>query len=95
MPSNTLRKPKSNRPQVIAALRTLLGEEFFIKQSEEFDGRTNAIWTSNETWSPAFDDQTIMNYHTLECHPKVQAILDQFGWFCEPYDPGTLFMYQN
>lgn len=84
----------AQREEVVAALKGLLGNDWFIKPSEEFDGHTEgALWTTNERASAALGGNTIYEYDFLEVHPKVETILETMNWFIEPYDRETLFIY--
>jgi hypothetical protein len=87
-------KPSGSRESLIEDLRALLGDKFFIRESEEFDGRVGAIWTTNEETAEALEGGFIYDTESLACHPSVEAVLDKHQWFCEPYDAGTLFFYK-
>lgn len=79
------------RQQLINALKELLGNDWFLRTTEAFNGSKGGIWTTNERTSNALDGQTIMEEY--EVHPKVEALVKQHGFFVEPYDAGTLMIY--
>lgn len=93
----TMSKPAS-RAKVIKALQKLLGAKWFLRTTEEFYGKSSSgmqgIWTTNEHQSDALDGETIYgSYTTYQTHPKVEALLSELGWFCEPHDAGTLMLW--
>lgn len=91
-----------SRERVAKALRTLLGPDWFLRNAEEFYDEESqygkgGIWTSNERTHKELDGHIIYDMEVYSnsnhTHPKVNAILQQANWFCEPYDGGTLMMY--
>lgn len=84
-----------SREALIADLRELLGEDFFIRESENFDGREGAIWTTNEQPSAALAGGFAYDDDACQPHSVIEALLKKHDWFCEPYDAGTLFLYNN
>ena len=88
-----MKATKPSRKKLIAALYALLGEKWFIRTTEEFDGSKGGVWTTNERCSRALDGATIVAEGGFLPHPKVKAILDAHGFYCEPYDSGTLMIY--
>jgi hypothetical protein len=91
---NKLKGEASGRQLLIADLKKLLGENFHIRDSEDFDGREGAIWISGESYSPLIEDCPFDGY-MLNAHPKVQELLFQHGWCFEFYDSGTVFLYRD
>ena len=58
----------------------------------------SAIWfRGSEDY--AADGQLIYdNYghiNTAGVHPKLNKIVEAAGWYCEPYDAGTLFAFKD
>ena len=58
----------------------------------------SAIWfRGSEDY--AADDQLIYdNYghiNTMGVHPKLYKIVEAAGWYCEPYDAGTLSAFKD
>jgi len=41
------------------------------------------------------DHRLVFDYYYFEnqCHPNIEEILDEAGWFYEPYDSGTMMAY--
>jgi hypothetical protein len=67
----------------------------------DFDKRhKNGIWFSGSE-SIASDGQIIFDYYeeytqdTMGIHPTLYKILDEAGWYGEPYDAGTLMAWEN
>lgn len=69
--------------------------------AEEFDPQyKNGIWFKGSEDS-ASDSHYIFNYYeeytqdTMGIHPTLYKILDEAGWYGEPYDAGTLMAWEN
>ena len=42
------------------------------------------------------DTRLLFDYYSnQQCHPAIDRILDDAGWFWEPYDIGTLLAFPN
>jgi hypothetical protein len=59
---------------------------------EEWDGSDEGIWFpgSEEVHS---DDLPIFDFYGFGCHPEINSILTNAGWFYEPHDAGTMMAY--
>lgn len=61
-------------------------------------GYEEAIWFKGSE-DYAADGQPIFdiygNIDTDGVHPKLYKIIDTAGWYCEPYDAGTLFAFKD
>lgn len=63
--------------------------------SEEFDGSVGGIWINGEG-----DDYRI-NYWSenpdfvFGIHPSLDVVADEFGWFFEWHDAGTLMCWEG
>ena len=64
--------------------------------SEDFNGHDGGIWFRGS--EDAHKDEYIYNIDsnpaTHGVHMKLDEILDEHGWFAEPYDSGTLFAWK-
>lgn len=80
------------RDKLMQAMRELLGSKWFLKTTEEFNGSEGGVWTTNERTSEALGGQTIMD-HDYQVHPKIERLVERFGFYVEPYDAGTLMIY--
>lgn len=64
--------------------------------SEDFNGHDGGIWFRGS--EDAHKDEYIYNIYsnpaTHGVHMKLDEILDEHGWFAEPYDSGTLFAWK-
>ena len=73
--------------------------EAMATEGIEWDANSDsAIWfRGSEDY--AADDQLIYdNYghiNTMGVHPKLYKIVEAAGWYCEPYDAGTLFAFKD
>lgn len=88
-------KVSSSREVVKAELQTMLGEEFFLRDSEEFDGREGAIWTSGESSASGLNGEFIASFYGMKIHPKVEELLNKHGWWLDWYDAGTILLYPD
>lgn len=64
--------------------------------SEEFDGQTGGVWIRGSE-AIAHDGLRIFDYYTMcdqMVHPKLEKILEGSGWFWEPLDAGTIFLWK-
>lgn len=74
-----------------------------MKDSEDFDkGKTkNAIWTGSESDAVEKDGRPIFDYNAggskyeLGIHKDLYNFLEKKGWYCEWYDSGTIFIFQD
>ncbi len=82
----------ASRNEVKKKLLELLGQNWFLRTTEEFDRTEGGLWTTNERPSEVLDGGTISTDYVI--HPKVQAIMDECGWFVEHYDGGTLMIHK-
>lgn len=90
-------KPASRSVVKRALAKLCEGSGIFLKDGEEFSpDHKGAIWTSNEHGVPALDDRTLFGTYSEPYgpHPKLQTLLDELGWYVEPYDAGTLMVYK-
>ena len=71
-------------------LEKLLGQNWFLRTTEEFDGHKGGIWTTNEEPSEALGGNVLYGNGV---HPILGELMDKHGWFAEPYDAGTLMMW--
>lgn len=77
------------------ALVQLLGPTVHIRTSEEFGAGVGGLWMSNERPYDALGGLTIYDTDfNFEVHPKVGAILEKHGFFMEPYDAGTMMVWE-
>ena len=66
---------------------------------EEFDGGSG-IWIRGSEYSfkGSLDyGRLLFEYYDFEdqVHPDLKEIIEDAGWFYEPYDAGTLMLYPN
>jgi len=60
--------------------------------SSDFTGEDgDGIWFRGSEY--LHGDHLIFNGYTV--HPELEEILEDAGWFWEPYDMGTLMAYNN
>jgi len=84
------------------ALMALLQEKFpkmWMKESEQFDGTKNAIWTGegsmdNEDF-PLFNYGTDNTMYTMGIRKELFELLEDNGWYCEWQDAGTIFIFED
>lgn len=86
-----------NRNEIIQELKNLFPGVMF-KPSEEFSPECEGgIWTGmGEEFRPEGDILIYDYYHGSgepEC-PQLKELVERHGLFCEPYDPGTIFIYE-
>ena len=57
--------------------------------SEEFNGNGGGIWLRDDVWGKlSYDaDDTLNDDHVFNAYLKAA------GWFAEPYDSETIFLY--
>ena len=71
----------------------------WMKYSEQFDGRNNAIWTGEgseaENAIPMFSIERDDETYQMGVHRSLVEKLDRYGWFAEFRDNGTVFIYPN
>lgn len=82
-----------NRKALVKKLQHLLGADFFIRDSEEFDGRKKALWVSGESYSDKLEDCPASGPYTL--NQTFEKCVNDAGWYVEFYDAGTLMLYKN
>ena len=70
----------------------------WFKPSEDFDGVSGGIWTGEGAYDNddmcLFDYYDNTGYYVNGLHPALQNILDQHGFFAEPYDSGTWLIWE-
>lgn len=90
------------RERLIAKLEKAY-PEMMLRDSELFDGRKGAIWTSGEeppldrTGMPIFDywaEDIEEKYYTFGVRNHLFNFLERNGWYAEWYDAGTIFIYE-
>jgi hypothetical protein len=72
-------------------LLKLLGEKSFCRTTEEFGLTEGGLWISNESSLP--NGHMIYSEISYTVEDNVQALLDECGWYIEPYDMGTLMVW--
>lgn len=88
----------TNREKLLQILRRTF-PQMWTKYSEQFDGRTDAIWTGEGCYMANGDD--MFNHsldggsYTMGVHNDLVAVLDKHNWFAEWADGGTVFIYKN
>ncbi len=102
-----MKMASSSREEVIQDMKSLLGENAFIRPSEEFDGQEGGIWFSNErddiNGLPLYDSNAETEIfadfggqpYPYDVNPKLKDLMDKHNWFVEPYDSGTLMAWAN
>ena len=92
-----------NREQLISKLEAKYTNLRF-RTTEEFDGTKGGIWTSGESGELAEDKFPLFNCYSEDykevryqfgVHKEVRAILEPLGWYCEWYDAGTVFIFEE
>lgn len=58
----------------------------------DWDGSDDGIWFRGSEDYVEADGRLIFG-GGFDVHPKLEKILDDAGWFAEPYDSGTLMAY--
>ena len=58
----------------------------------EWDGSDDGIWFRGSENYVEEDQRCVFN-GGWDVHPKLEKILNDAGWFAEPYDHGTLMAY--
>tara|TARA_R110002012_G_scaffold298325_2_gene496672 strand:- start:314 stop:562 length:249 start_codon:yes stop_codon:yes gene_type:complete len=58
----------------------------------DWDGSDDGIWFRGSEDYVEADGRLIMS-GGWDVHPRLEKILDDAGWYAEPYDSGTLMAY--
>lgn len=77
-----------------------------LRDGEDFDKCNGAIWTGSEDGVEAEDGFEVFDYYAMPSskryhkfgfgiHNEIGQIIDDAGWYCEWYDPGTLLIYEQ
>lgn len=73
--------------------------EAMATEGIEWDANSDsAIWFKGSEDFAADDELIYDNYghiSTMGVHPKLYQIVEAAGWYCEPYDSGTLFAFKE
>jgi hypothetical protein len=90
-------KRKMTEATLIKKLNNLFPELKAKPLSEFYDDKSaEGIWCAGNydaiDGEPAYDDYEEWGYRF---NPKLVAVLDAAGWYCEPYDCETLTLYKN
>ena len=84
-----------NRNKLIKLINTEMPEARAVP-SEDFNGNDGGIWFRGS--EDCHEDEYIYNIYSNQCtrgvHMKLDEILDEHGWFAEPYDSGTLMAWK-
>tara|TARA_B100001059_G_C17815523_1_gene574976 strand:+ start:2036 stop:2293 length:258 start_codon:yes stop_codon:yes gene_type:complete len=61
--------------------------------SEFYDDDSIGIWIRGSEYS--YKDRLLFEYYDFEnqVHPELLKIIEDAGWYGEPYDAGTLMLY--
>lgn len=60
-----------------------------------YGSKDNGIWLRGSE-SVAFDHQLIFDYwNYCALHPDIEKLIKKAGWYVEPYDAGTAFLYPD
>ena len=85
----------------LKGLKTKLLKKFphmWIKDGYEFSSSYDkTLWTgegSDIDGIPAFDHYNC-EFYVMGVHPALEAFLNKWGFHCEWYDGGTVFIYKN
>jgi hypothetical protein len=71
------------------------------RPSEAFDGHPGGIWITSES-TPASNGDPLFAFYAEDpteqvyvfgVHREIREVLDASGWFAEPYDAGTWFLW--
>ncbi len=88
----------TSRYELIRLLRINF-PKMWTKESEEFDGRENAIWTGEGSYvddhNDMFNNMLDGGSYEMGIHKSLVRLLDEHGWFAEWSDGGTVFVYPN
>ncbi len=72
-----------------------------IRKSEDFDGTPDRLWCSGEDGTEASDEMPLFNYwcedykeitYVFGVHKEIGNLLEQYGWYAEWHDAGTVFI---
>ena len=58
-------------------------------------GLPNGIWISGESTPELFDYYSSSWANTFGVEPKINAMVEKYGWYFEWYDPGTMMLWKN
>ena len=86
-----------NENDLIKIINKQLPEAQAVSIKEFYDTVEDGIWFKGSE-DLAKDDLIIFNYYEKlenQIHPTLSKILDDAGWYGEPYDAGTLMAYKN
>lgn len=92
------------REELIAELKKKF-PNMFLRTTEDFNGSEGGIWTSAEdgsdggTWGglPLFNYYSQdggSNKYTFGVNNFLYNWLEENGWYCEFYDPGTVMIWE-
>ena len=67
---------------------------------DDFYGRPenndcDGIWISGESTPDLFDYYSSSWANTFGVEPKINAMVEKYGWYFEWYDPGTMMLWKN
>ena len=86
----------------IKALIKKISKEFpearATRGDEWSDGYEFAIWfkgSEDHTADGGIIFDEFGQPETMGVHPKLYEIVNAAGWYCEPYDAGTLFAFED
>jgi hypothetical protein len=81
----------ARRETLITSLKSKFPGVFF-KNSEDFDGNVSGIWTG--LGEDCIDGKLHFDYYRVESESEeLAAWLKANECFAEPYDPGTIFIW--
>jgi hypothetical protein len=88
---------KLTENSLIKRINKLIPEAKAVKLSEFYGDDSKGIWfKGSEDHTPdyrrIFDCYEEFGYMI---HPKLEKILENSGWYAEPYDSGTLMAYED
>jgi hypothetical protein len=93
---DTLPHGKAAPPMKIQKLIDTLNKKFpniNAVSTVEWDGQEGGVWFRMEGECHPDGRRYFSPYSAEQFHPELVATLAKFGFFCEPYDNGTLMAY--
>ena len=91
-------KRVATRSEIKRGLKSLFkGQEFYMENSEDFDGHKGGIWMSGESETPNFDGVPVFDYYGQPdggVSTTLRDWLHERGWFPEWHDAGTMFLWR-
>ena len=87
-----------NENDLIKIINKQLPEAQAVPIKEFYEDDSNGIWFKGSEDYCKADDLPIFDYYQEfgnDIHPTLSKILDDAGWYGEPYDVGTLMAYKN